>query len=118
MNELWVCGGNIAGQLGSKINKSKKFIKVFDLIDIVKVCCGGLHTICLDVYGNVFTFGCNDENALGRVICDIDEHIPVKLDLPYKVIDISAGDSHSVFLYNNGSVAACGLIRVCAIVWA
>ena len=33
---------------------------------IYKIACGGLHTIILTTGGDVYTFGCNDEGALGR----------------------------------------------------
>jgi alpha-tubulin suppressor-like RCC1 family protein len=33
---------------------------------INKIACGALHTVVSTVEGQVFTFGCNDEGALGR----------------------------------------------------
>ncbi|KAF6776206.1 hypothetical protein AHF37_04270 [Paragonimus kellicotti] len=33
---------------------------------VTQVCAGGMHTVCLTSAGRVFTFGCNDEGALGR----------------------------------------------------
>jgi regulator of chromosome condensation len=33
---------------------------------ILKVVCGGMHTVALSNLGAVFTWGCNDEGALGR----------------------------------------------------
>jgi regulator of chromosome condensation len=33
---------------------------------IYKIACGGLHSIVLTTDGLVYTFGCNDEGALGR----------------------------------------------------
>lgn len=38
--------------------------------NFVQVVAGGMHTICLDAEGRVFTFGCNDEGALGRPSTD------------------------------------------------
>ena len=32
----------------------------------VQVCAGGMHSVCLTSEGKVFTWGCNDEGALGR----------------------------------------------------
>ncbi|AAS16881.1 unknown [Neodiprion lecontei nucleopolyhedrovirus] len=112
---VYVCGENIAGQLGiNNVSTITKFKKLNNLNNIVKTRAGGLHTVCLDIKGNAYTFGCNDEFALGRKTNDEnDEGCPTKLDLPEKVVDISCGDSHTVFLYASGSVAACGLIRVC-----
>ena len=36
----------------------------------VQVVAGGTHTVCLTADGRVFTFGCNDEGALGRPSID------------------------------------------------
>ena len=33
---------------------------------ILKVVCGGMHTVALSSMGKVYTWGCNDEGALGR----------------------------------------------------
>lgn len=33
---------------------------------IIQICAGGIHTVCLNVNGDVLTCGCNDEGALGR----------------------------------------------------
>ncbi len=56
----------------------------------------------------MYTFGCNDEYALGR---DNDEEID-KVDLPEKTIQITAGDSHTAALSDTGNVYAWGTFRV------
>ena len=35
-------------------------------VAINKITCGALHTVVSTVDGKVYTFGCNDEGALGR----------------------------------------------------
>ena len=61
----------------------------------------------------VLTFGCNDEGALGRVTDNNDaESIPGTVELPGKVKQISAGDSHTVALLEDGVVYAWGTFRV------
>jgi regulator of chromosome condensation len=40
---------------------------------VVAVAAGGMHTICLTTDGVVWSFGCNDEGALGRQIEDDEE---------------------------------------------
>ncbi|KAA3679170.1 regulator of chromosome condensation [Paragonimus westermani] len=37
---------------------------------VTQVCAGGMHTVCLTSAGRVFTFGCNDEGALGRKLSE------------------------------------------------
>jgi alpha-tubulin suppressor-like RCC1 family protein len=47
----------------------------------------------------VYTFGCNDEGALGR---EGAENIPKQVSLSYPIDLISAGDNHSVFASSTG----------------
>lgn len=60
------------------------------------------------------TFGCNDEGALGRSTSDQEdaEFTAGIVDLPGKVKQISAGDSHTAALLEDGSVFAWGTFRV------
>jgi len=61
----------------------------------------------------VYTFGCNDEGALGRKVDDEDECMtPGKVDLPEKVLSVSAGDSHTAALAKDGHVFIWGTFRV------
>ena len=57
-----------------------------------------MHTVALSTQGRVFTWGCNDDGALGR---DGAENVPLpvsdKLNIP--VTDITAGDCHTI-VYN------------------
>lgn len=46
--------------------------------------------------GKVYSWGCNDDGALGRkTVEDEDAPRPGLIELPYPVDLISAGDSHS-----------------------
>ena len=61
----------------------------------------------------MYTFGCNDEGALGRPTPDEDDCMePGKVDIAARVVQISAGDSHSAALTENGQVMAWGTFRV------
>ena len=65
-------------------------------IKICKLLCGGMHTVALSSGGVPYSWGCNDDKALGR---DGPEQniLPVSLSMP--VDGIAVGDSHSIF-YN------------------
>jgi regulator of chromosome condensation len=54
-----------------------------------------MHTVALASNGSVYTWGCNDEGALGR---SGPENTPLQVDkaLNIPVTDISAGDSHTI----------------------
>jgi len=49
------------GEQGKQIIQNPLFCQ-----SIYKVSCGALHTVVLSTEGKVYTFGCNDEGALGR----------------------------------------------------
>jgi regulator of chromosome condensation len=68
---------------------------------IIKLVCGGMHTVALASNGSVYTWGCNDEGALGRSGA---ENTPIRVDeaLDIPATDISAGDSHTI-AYNTKS---------------
>jgi regulator of chromosome condensation len=66
--------------------------------------------VALTSSGAVYSWGCNDDGALGRPGC---EDKPMLVDLPFRATDISVGDSHSVFYTNEENKAYfTGLYRV------
>lgn len=61
----------------------------------------------------IYTFGCNDEGALGRDTSEEgSEMVPGKVELAEKVVQVSAGDSHTAALTEDGSVFIWGSFRV------
>lgn len=107
------CGENLSNQLGLTLDvdgrKKPQLIKLLPKQgDFVMAVSGGMHSCTLTKDGEVFTFGCNDEFALGRV--GDDEEI-MKVDLPEKIIEITAGDSHCAALSETGLVYAWGTFR-------
>jgi len=54
-----------------------------------------MHTVALASNGQVYTWGCNDEGALGR---EGQENVPLPVHgaLNVPVMDVAAGDSHCV----------------------
>ena len=96
--------------------KRPKKLAIFDMatdlsrIPIVKLLCGGMHTVALASSGAVYTWGCNDEGALGRPGM---EDKPMLVKLAERMTDVAAGDSHSIFLSTDSNKALfCGLYRV------
>merc|ERR1719239_581654 len=80
--------------------------------DAIDVVAGGMHTAVLTKQGDVWTFGCNDEGSLGRLVEEEEECcVPAKVSLPEKVVQISAGDSHSAALTESGQVWIWGTFR-------
>lgn len=95
---------------------------------VVQVACGGMHTVALASDGAVYSWGVNDEGALGRPTADKiwdeseegavysdrgDPYVPGQVLLPKdaKVVQLSAGDSHTCALMADGSIWSWGTFR-------
>jgi len=52
-----------------------------------------MHTVALASDGSIFTWGCNDDKALGRPGA---ENVPLKVEFDFKADAIAAGDCHSI----------------------
>lgn len=109
------CGQGEFGQLGlgeDVMEKSRPAL-IDGMKDVVDISAGGIHNLCLTRKGEVYSFGCNDEGALGRATADDDgaEFQPRLIALPAPCLKISAGDSHSACLLNDGRVYAWGSFR-------
>ena len=77
-----------------------------------------MHTLALTTEGTVYSFGCNDEGALGRAIEEDEEGFtpgPVKITgadgKDSKIVQVSTGDSHSAALDETGKVYYWGTFR-------
>ena len=106
-------GENLSNQLGLTLDvdsrKKPQLIKMMpNNGTVVQAASGGMHSACLTDDGTVYTFGCNDEFALGRANDDDIESV----ELPEKIIEITAGDSHTAALSETGIVYAWGTFRV------
>uniref|UniRef100_A0A8C4Q289 Regulator of chromosome condensation 1 n=1 Tax=Eptatretus burgeri TaxID=7764 RepID=A0A8C4Q289_EPTBU len=78
----------------------------------VQVTAGGMHTACLGVSGKVYTFGCNDEGALGRLTANEEEEArPGLVEISENIVQLSAGDSHTAALTASGKVYFWGAFR-------
>jgi len=79
---------------------------------VVAVAAGGLHSACLLRNGEVYTWGTNDEMALGRGKVEDDEVHLIKPMVGIKdAIQVSAGDSHTIVLNRYGKVYAAGVYK-------
>ncbi|KAK9812149.1 hypothetical protein WJX73_000352 [Symbiochloris irregularis] len=98
---------------------------------VKQVACGGMHTAVLAETGTVFTTGVNDEGALGRKTGGAaweaeekagrgtsgssgDQYSWAPVQFPEEagtIVQLSAGDSHTVALDDEGQVFAWGTFR-------
>jgi len=98
--------------LGEDVMEKTRMGLIEGLEGMVDVCAGGMHSVGLSKAGEVWTWGCNDEGALGRKVEEEEEaFVPGKVDLEEKVVMVSAGDSHTAALTENGKVWIWGTFR-------
>uniref|UniRef100_W5M7K3 Regulator of chromosome condensation 1 n=2 Tax=Lepisosteus oculatus TaxID=7918 RepID=W5M7K3_LEPOC len=112
--QVLVLGQGDVGQLGlgEDVMERKRPALVSLPESVVQAEAGGMHTVCLSDTGNIYTFGCNDEGALGRDTSEEgSETRPGKVELQEKVVQVSAGDSHSAALTEDGTVYIWGSFR-------
>ena len=81
------------------------------LKNIKSICCGNEHSICLDLNGNVFTFGSNEHGELGikkdnKTLFFTWE--PQKIDIN-DVREISCGSHFNMCLLENGDLYSFGI---------
>lgn len=102
---MFVFGSGDCGQLGlgpDIFEKERPYpLQYFDDKIIVAVFAGGLHNIAMSMDGKLYSWGCNDQLALGRVG---EETIPLPISsLKNEVIvDVACGDSISLALTQEG----------------
>ncbi|KAJ1927346.1 hypothetical protein IWQ60_003016 [Tieghemiomyces parasiticus] len=105
-----VFGNGDCGQLGlgDDIMSRKKPYPVAPLNDesIVDIAAGGLHNMAITADGRLFSWGCNDQHALGR---EGDETEPGEVTLmaedgttPVRFLRVACGDSVTVALTTHG----------------
>ncbi|EEY53266.1 regulator of chromosome condensation (RCC1)-like protein [Phytophthora infestans T30-4] len=117
--QMLTFGSGDCGQLGHGVEKDKDLMVEFPLVvrplvklEIVRVACGGLHSAAITSAGEVFTWGCDDDGALGRVG---DENIPTKVTgfgpQQATAVQVVGGDCHTAVVTLAGKVYTWGCYR-------
>jgi hypothetical protein len=116
-----VCGTGDAGQLGlgEDIVERKLPAPVKTLISqgvkIVDIAAGGMHTVALDDEGQLWSWGCNDQYALGRSSKEDEGYIPNRMEVAdegVRFVKVACADSMTIALSETGTVYTCGTFRV------
>ena len=128
-SDLFVFGSNPFGALGLGEDETVKYrpaqVTAAGLPSLVQVSCGGMHTAALDQQGRVWTWGVNDEGALGRCTegtswQEVEEGskepsaVPGLAPLPstnIKAVQVAAGDGFTFALTAEGAVYGCGMFK-------
>ncbi|KAJ3216515.1 Regulator of chromosome condensation [Dinochytrium kinnereticum] len=114
IGEVFVVGSGDCGQLGlgpDELSKGRpKKLEYFLDKRIVDIAAGGLHNMALSDEGKLYSWGCNDQKALGR---SGEETIPLPVEGldGVKIIQVVCGDSMTAALSDDGNVYAWGTFR-------
>ena len=128
--EIFVFGDGDCGQLGlgeDITERLRPFPVNVDNQLILQIVCGGMHTVVLTEDRSIFSWGVNDEGALGRETAGElweksgegtgspgDSYTPGRVKFPENaapIVQLSAGDSHTAALAEDGSVWVWGTYR-------
>ena len=114
---LYLCGSNIFGLLANnaKTQNNQQSQKVFkkinffleNNIDIIEISIAEFHCLALDKKGNVFGWGGNLFNKLGKKY-NILQGIPTQILVNNKIKSISCGDYHSCAITQDGVLYSWG----------
>ena len=111
-SQVFVFGSGDCGQLGlgDEVWEASRPIMnpFFNDKSIVQVAAGGLHSLALSENGQVFSWGCNDEKALGH---DGPEFAVGQVEGLPPIVQIACGDSISAALDRDGHVWTWGTFR-------
>ncbi|KAI7871894.1 regulator of chromosome condensation 1/beta-lactamase-inhibitor protein II [Spinellus fusiger] len=107
-------GTGDAGELGlgsSMLERMKPMpLKTLQDLPICNIICGGMHTMALTKDGKLYSWGCNDEGALGR---SGDEYEPALVENLEDVFitKVACGDSITLALSDKGKLYCWGTFR-------
>ncbi|KAI8148982.1 regulator of chromosome condensation 1/beta-lactamase-inhibitor protein II [Fennellomyces sp. T-0311] len=114
VGQVFVFGTGDTGQLGlgdeMLTRKRPMPLKALAGEEIVDVCCGGMHTIAVTQEGKLWSWGCNDQGALGRGGEEY-EPAPVQNLDGVHVVKVACGDSVSMALSDEGTLFCWGTFR-------
>ncbi|KAJ2958532.1 hypothetical protein NQZ79_g5897 [Umbelopsis isabellina] len=112
--QVFVFGNGDVGQLGlgdEMLERKRPMpLKSLEDEDIVDIVAGGIHTIAITKEGKLWSWGCNDQGALGR---DGEEMEPGPIEGldNVKFVKLACGDSISLALTDDGKVYSWGSFR-------
>ena len=92
---------------GTTLNRQTPYL-LSDITDIVAIEAGTEYTAALDIDGNVWSWGRNQHGGLGYETTTIYRNTPTKLANISNIIQISAGEAHTLAIREDGAVFGWG----------
>jgi regulator of chromosome condensation len=114
VGKLFICGNGDCGQLGLGDDVFERLrpapIPKLEELEIVDAAAGGLHNIILTKDNKLYSWGCNDQGALGRTGEEFEpEQIPGLEGI--EIVKLACGDSISAALTDKGQLYSWGTFR-------
>ncbi|KAJ1674904.1 hypothetical protein EV182_002325, partial [Spiromyces aspiralis] len=114
VGKVFVFGSGDCGQLGltDDVLERKHPFPVATLSDanIVDIASGGMHNMAITSEGRLWSWGCNDQRALGRSGEEFEPH-PVEGMDEVEIVKVACSDSATIAVSKDGYVYACGTFR-------
>ena len=103
-NEYCQCGINYDNDNNNKLIKSPKIIQSLSNVNIIKICCGEDHNLCLDSNNKLWGFGKHKLGQIGIKNNDNSNHIKIPTMNAYlknaMIEQIQCGSHHSMVIDN------------------
>jgi alpha-tubulin suppressor-like RCC1 family protein len=104
---LFTCGNGETGKLGlGGVFSTTLFSACNHLpdVDVCAVSCGNAHTAIVTACGSVFTCGSNEQLQLGHSKNFQEVPLPLEVDIPERIVSVSAGGAFNLALSDSGDV--------------
>ena len=106
--DVYFCGNNFNGPFEEDIQSNSYFLKKVDgLSEIIRIECGKYHSMCINVYNELFVFGNNNYAQLG-LGDTIPRNTPIKHPSLSNVVDFSKGAFHTFVKTSDNEIYAFG----------
>lgn len=100
---MFALGDNVEGQLGITGPHCFKATMIEGIPEIKSMSAGHLHTMLVDTEGGVWGFGASTFGETGLGV-DLELHLPLKIEIDTKFVDVAAGKTHTLFLTGMNSL--------------
>lgn len=108
---VYSCGRNDSYQLGDSTNIHKYTpVQILHIDSVIKISAGFDNSLFLRIDGKAYGCGSGGGGKLGigPFYSSLNTKVPVEIDTLSNVIDLSAGENHSLFITSDNRVYACG----------